>query len=420
HVAMDPTSGSDRVLGGAQDNGSVITGLDWGVTDVDQTAAFTLPRGGDGAAVAFGALPSNEFIFFFASQGGTLNRFDSATASYDFGSAPFFTLAPSGSSSQFVTYYYLDQDNPNAIYYAGLSILYLSDDAQNVNRNTWTNVGALPISQNLRTFATTPGAYNPSTSNLFIGGQNGGLFRVPDPQNIVSLNVAAENITPSGASTDSGSIVSGIAIHPTNPDIMLVVYANYGIDNIFITSNATDANPTWTLVERNLSSHSIRSAAITEVDGNITYFVGTARGLYSSADPSTIDWSLEGVDEIGLAVVSQLVYRHADAKLLVGTHGNGMFETTVGAALSIDEFANADVDIKIYPNPTIDKLTLLAKNSINVSAVPFEIYNLTGSLVKTGVTSFEGELSTADLSAGMYLLRLEAEDNPMSLKFVKK
>ncbi|MEM1001627.1 MAG: hypothetical protein AAGH46_03140, partial [Bacteroidota bacterium] len=171
HVAMDPTSGSDRVLGGAQDNGSVITGLDWGATDVDQTNAFTLPFGGDGAAVAFGPQPADEFIFFFASQFGNLYRFDS-TSGYDSGG--LFGLQPNVSSSQFVTYFYLDTDNPNALYYAGNNILYLTTDAVNVSRFSWTNVGALPISQNLRTFATTPGAYNPSTSNLFIGGQNGG------------------------------------------------------------------------------------------------------------------------------------------------------------------------------------------------------------------------------------------------------
>ena len=142
-----------------------------------------------------------------------------------------------------------------------------------------------------------------------IGGANGDVYRLDDPQNKSDLSTA---VTMSLPGSTSGTYVSGISIHPTNPDIAMVVLANYGVTSIYISSNARSGVPSWTLAERNLSSHSIRSAAIAEVGAETIYFVGTARGLYSSADPLNVDWDLEGVNEIGLAVVSGLVYRPSD------------------------------------------------------------------------------------------------------------
>ncbi|EAR13481.1 hypothetical protein PI23P_03267 [Polaribacter irgensii 23-P] len=48
------------------------------------------------------------------------------------------------------------------------------------------------------------------------------------------------------------------------------------------------------MVERNLSAHSIRSAAIIQVGSQTVYLVGTARGLFSSSDPTSKDWEMEG------------------------------------------------------------------------------------------------------------------------------
>ena len=42
---------------------------------------------------------------------------------------------------------------------------------------------------------------------------------------------------------------------------------------------------------------------------------------------------------MGLAVISSLDYRPADNKLIIGTHGNGMFETTVENTLSVNSYS---------------------------------------------------------------------------------
>jgi photosystem II stability/assembly factor-like uncharacterized protein len=419
HIAMNPTPGSNGVLGGTQDNGTPVGGTDYssigtgvfgqifpGANQTEMERAF----GGDGVAVGYAPRDNNtHYQLYLGSQNGNAAYLDSRTG--------YTTITPSGSSSQFVTYFYLDPDNTNALYYAGLNTLYLTNDAENVTIGSWTNAGTLPTNEFLRTFATTPGTYNPATSNLFIGGSNGGLFRVPDPQNITDLS-GAVNITPPTASTANGAVVSGIAIHPTNPDLMLVVYANYGIENIFWTDNATAATPTWTNVERNLDRHSIRSAAITEVNGEINYFVGTARGLYSSTNPLANDWTLEGPDDIGLAVVSGLVYRHADGKLLVGTHGNGMFETTV-QSLSTNEFTLSENAVKLYPNPATATVTVLKGPEGKFASADYKIFNLTGALVQEGTSNLQGEIDVRPLATGSYILNIDDGTAPVSIRFMK-
>ena len=402
HVALDPQSGSNIVIGGAQDNGTTRGGTDAGLADnTTMQSVFS----GDGVAVAIGRLSTlTNYQLYVGAQQGIFYRDNNG----------YTDIAPANSNSQFVTYFYLDPDNNNNLYYAGNQTLYKTNSATTVTPTTWTNAGTLNTNENLRTFATTRGTYSAASSYMLIGGNNGSVFRFDDPANTASLS-AAVNITPSTSS--SGSIVSGLAIHPTNPDIVLAVYANYGINSIFLTTNATAASPTWTLVEKNLPAHSIRSAAITTVGTEIIYFVGTARGLYSNSDPVNNNWDLEGANTIGLAVVSSLAYRPSDKKLLIGTHGNGMFETTVEGSLSTKNF-NKNTDLYSFPTPTLDVLNFRSSTIDFSKEIAYEIYSLTGKSVLKGTLNNK-KIDVSRLNSGIHFVNLRAANTNHTLKFIK-
>lgn len=409
HVALDP-DGSNIVFGGAQDNGTTIGGTDAGLPDDTTMSTYF---GGDGVAVGIAQRNSgaNIQLYYGTQNGNARTNFPG-----------FRSIRPSGSVSQFVTYFYLDPANTNALYYAGGTTLYRTNDAINVtttvdNAGNWSNLGALPVSQNLRTFATSPGAYT-SSSYLLVGGQNGRIFRVDDPQNVTDLTGAVD-ITPSGASTTNGSVVSAFGIHPTNPDIVIAGYANYGINSIYVTSDATSATPTWTLVERNLSAHSIRSAAIAEVGGEVIYFVGTARGLYTSNDPENNDWDLEGEDVLGFALVSGLVYRASDNTLLIGTHGNGMYQATVENTLSINDPDFPVSDISVYPNPTTEILNFKLNVTVNLQDLAYEVFNVSGQKVMDG-TMTNNSINVSQLNNGLYFVKLITDNGDKTIKFIKE
>ena len=407
HVALDPTTGSNFVFGGTQDNGTTYGGTDSGLSDNTSMARLW---GGDGVAVGIGTI-SSRLQLYFGSQNGNIHAYDDG---YRADIKP--TGSPTGEDALFITYFYLDPDNNDYLYYAGKPTLYKTATATTVVADTWDNAGTLSTNENLRTFATTRGAYDAASSYMLLGGESGGIFRFDDPVNTANLN-AAVNITPNIATTSGGTVVSGLAIHPTNKDIVLAVYANYGINSIFLTTNATAANPDWTLVEQNLSAHSIRSAAVTTVGNEIIYFVGTARGLYSNSDPVNDDWVLEGPNTIGLAVVSSLVYRPSDNTLLIGTHGNGMFETTVQGTLSTNDFTKT-TDVYVYPNPTQDVLNFRSTTLDFSATVTYEIYNLTGKRILNGTLNNQ-KIDVRPLNSGVYFVNLNVGNTTQSLKFIK-
>lgn len=199
----------------------------------------------------------------------------------------------------------------------------------------------------------------------------------------------------------------------------MAVYGNYGINNIFITKNATSDTPTWSLVENILNAHSIRSAAIVALQNEDIYYVGTGRGLYASSDPINNDWEIEGANEIGLAVVSGLVLRPSDNKLLIGTHGNGMFETTVSGTLSLIENNSSAAELILYPNPAVSELNIKFSSSHVNEKMAYEILDITGKRALTGFIE-NNKVDVASLNPGIYIFSIHINDENKFSKFIKE
>ncbi len=414
HVAIDPQSGSDFVLGGLQDNGTNRGGTVAGESNLtEQTRVFS----GDGVAVAISRDNANVPTFVGVQNGPIYRR--NKDLNPQFGTE----ITPDGSDSQFVTYFFLDPDNNKTLYYAGNDRVYRTNDATNVTSSTdWDDLGATStitdggISGEFpQVFSTTWGAYNAATSYLLIGTDNGNIYRLDDPQNATNISGAVE-ITPPTATTSNGTYVSGLAIHPTNRNIVLATYSNYGVNSIFLTTNATNSNPTWTLVESGIPSHSIRSAAIVEAGSETVYFVGTGRGLYSNSDPVNNNWTLESPNQIGLALVRSLAYRPADDHLLIGTHGNGMYEATITGTLSVDNVKDISTEVSIYPNPVNSNLNI--KSSFDLDTFDYSIINISGQSVIKG-TGTNNLIDVSKLTAGVYFVTIKNGINMTMKKFVK-
>ncbi|KAA1247290.1 T9SS type A sorting domain-containing protein [Aquimarina sp. RZ0] len=405
HVATDPDASSNIVIGGAQDNGTTAGGF----PDSPDLTTMGTVAGGDGVAVAV-SRDDACVPFFLGVQNGVIFRDCPVGAE----------ITPDGSSSQFVTYFYLDPSNNNALYYAGQADLYRTTESSTVTTTTWTNLGDFGgISGNagetIRQMAATWGTYDASSSYLLIGGNQGSLLRLNDPQNAIRFFFAT-NITPPGAT----GTVSGIAVHPTNNDIAMVTYSNYGITNIYVTTNATAATPSWTVAERNLDTFSIRSAAITEVDGETRYFVGTARGLYSSIDPVNEDWVIEAPNQVGFALVSALAYKPSNDKLLVGTHGNGMYEATITpTTLSVDESNSTDTGFVAYPIPTSDVINIVLEDSFTSGDLEYTIFGINGRQIKSEVLNDQKQIAVNDLAKGSYILQLSSANKNKAIIFTK-
>ena len=80
----------------------------------------------------------------------------------------------------------------------------------------------------------------------------------------------------------------------------------------------------------------------------------------------------------------------------------------------------AQVEIKIYPNPTTEKITMEIVNMQNLSTGVFKLYSLTGQLLQERpVYSTATEVSLAGFAKGTYILKVHINDRAEEWKIIK-
>jgi hypothetical protein len=263
--------------------------------------------------------------------------------------------------------------------------------------------------------ATSRGPYN-TNSHLFIGTDQGRVYRLRDPQG-ATATATADLITPTGMTP--GSVVSDIAVNPRNHDTVMVVASNYGISSIFWTGNATSTTPTWQVVEGNLTVPSVRSCAIVAKRSGVEYYAGTSVGLFSatSLNGSATQWAREVGGPMTTAIVNSLAYRWQDNTLVVGTHGNGMFVANIGDAVNLPTSVNEPV--RDDPNFIGSAYPTMARNVVNyrtgkmtgVRKVRIRVTSLSGQVLIDREEPYRsGSVDVGRLTKGMYILTITSSD----------
>ena len=339
YVTLDPRNANSKVLGGAQDNGST---RNIGGSGSD----FELAWSGDGVSVGLSNVIGGNTFEYVGSQAGDIARRNSASPLL---SGTNIRPAAATDNGLFVTLFLLDPDNTETLYYASDSSLYRNTSASTATTANWTAMTGIPATivdggppkTQITSLAVTRGTYNPATASLFIGTNEGRIYRLDDPAN------AAAATAPVNISTGlpAGAYMSSISVNPRNDDTVLVTFSNYGINNVWWTGNANAASPTWLNVEGGLTVPSYRSSAIAVTNAGVEYFVGTSVGLYragtiNSASPGTTSWTQEGPSDIGNALTSSIALRPVDNRLLIGTHGHGMWATNLSLAITPVNFSS--------------------------------------------------------------------------------
>ncbi|MDC1324819.1 T9SS type A sorting domain-containing protein, partial [Flavobacteriaceae bacterium] len=84
--------------------------------------------------------------------------------------------------------------------------------------------------------------------------------------------------------------------------------------------------------------------------------------------------------------------------------------------LSVDELAA--LQLKIYPNPVQDELTIELQNKAPLSA--YVIYDISGKSVMTSTLNPTNRIQVSGLSKGLYFIKVKAANTEMIGKFIKK
>jgi len=125
--------------------------------------------------------------------------------------------------------------------------------------------------------------------------------------------------------------------------------------------------------------------------------------------------------------VEFLTYRPNDGLLIVGTHGNGIYQTnisSVGDVLALDDKQNNLNEITLYPNPTTGKLTLSFTTQKSTNAT-WTLYNELGKKIKIDKQKLiagnnQINLDLKKLKKGVYFVSLEIDGRLVTKQIVKQ
>ena len=285
-----------RVVGGTQDNGTLVTrdAIEWDtVMDGDAMTTLHLPNEPN---VIITAGPRGAFMRIELSENRFARRLQTGLVLTE----PCEWVAP----------LVIDPDVPRTLY-TGRQRVYRSDNSG----DAWRPISP-PLSNTVSALAISPA----DASIIWAGGSYGDLI----------------------VSTDAGStwrsaltaplpqqFVSSIACSPRDPSTAYVSYASYGTSHVW---KSTDMGATWLSVWEHMPDAPVNALCIHPDDHDVVY-AATDIGVYTSRDGGRT-WSAHGK---GLPR-SPVVDLKLDATLGIlraATHGRGIWELPLSGDVAV-------------------------------------------------------------------------------------
>lgn len=149
--------------------------------------------------------------------------------------------------------------------------------------------------------------------------------------------------------------------------------------------------------------------------GNYTHQIWDfGDGNYSYAHDPTHDFDEVGIHEIALSIGNQTdsntttIAINFESQML-------MYSVCTPNGMTLNIKQNIENEIKVYPNPTTDKLIIETDSNSEIN-----IYNSIGVLVKnTNITAKNNFLNVSNLPEGIYFINIKSKTNIINMSFVK-
>lgn len=413
-ISISPDEGDDALVGGLQDNGSYAKSISI------ENPPWNRVLGGDGAYCS--TTPGNLF-WYVSFQESQIFRI---TLNDEFRLTSFAQVDPIGGEDYlFINPFVLDPNNYNRMYLAGGEVLWRNDNLSQVKsgvqESTSTNWTELNVTRQVNTQITALDISTNPQHIVYYGNSVGEIFKVSNANELTATSTMILS--------SLGAYPACVSVDPVDAENVMVIYSNYNVPSIFFSN---DGGNIFTDVGGNLEENtdgtgngpSIRWGEIIPMaDGSYQYYLGTSVGLYSTdlLDGTNTQWVREGNDIIGNSVVKMMDYRSSDGRLVIATHGNGVFETKISGTLEVIKESSLKESLsvnEIFPNPFNGQNPVKIDFDIpELGAVRIDILNNLGQHVKTllyatqfpgnNFASWDGTNSQGDLvKDGMYHYRM--------------
>ena len=425
-ISIAPESGSNKLAGGFQDNGSFMT------VSGSLPVAWTELSSGDGCFIEIAPAADNRV--YPSYQNGGLYRKNYNPEDSIIEIKPYLSKKP-----LFVNPFALDKNNSSIMYFAGGR----TTDSTGIWRNTnvkladtssgWSYIAGTSFGNSDAQVSAIGVSKANSTYVVYYGTTKGNIKRI-DNSNTATPVVSAylEDTTYMPKAN-----ISCIAVDPTNSAKVIAVYSNYNVMSVWYTTNS-GAN--WANQEGNLygtNGPSIRWAEIFYVSGIMHVVLSTSTGIYytSNIDGINTVWTQEGVNSIGNVVCVMSQFRDSDKTLVIATHGRGAFQSQVTVPISVGQIStevpSAYSLSQNYPNPfnptTVIRFGIPSFEGYaqrGVGMVQLKIFDITGREIATLINeklapgTYSVTWNASNFATGVYFYKLTTDTYTSTKKMV--
>ncbi|MFN4300095.1 MAG: VPS10 domain-containing protein [Thermaurantimonas sp.] len=204
--------------------------------------------------------------------------------------------------------------------------------------------------------------------------------------------------------------ISSIAIHPNNPDHVVITYSSFAANTkVFRT---LDGGATWTNISQNLPNLQAWTVIFQEHNPLNAMYLGMGIGVYYR-DSTMNQWEpyFEGLPNVP---VRELEINYNNGKLYAATYGRGIWMSDLKwFNFSVDD-QKKPTFLDVYPNPFTDVLNVRT-NSTGV----LELFDISGrKLFESRVEEALTTLRPGQLTSGMYLLKFTDRSGKVEVKKV--
>lgn len=277
-------------------------------------------------------------------------------------------------------------------------------------------------------------------SSIFDGntaGRNGGAMKISNTSYSITNSLIINNVA-NGDGLGGGFYVEG-SVAPTDLTLINSTVANnqgsttdgiYSKFSDYVTLNlgntilangvrnfaSDNANITINTLQGNVISDNTLAFALTHTTDK--HIVNP-----SFRDPFNNDFRLNNgspAHDIGNASIAPVL--DLDGLDRIGQPDAGAFEYRFAVSTE-NEPITLDIDIKAYPNPTVDKLTLDIENE-HSGEITFQMVDATGKLIRTWSAqknghSYQEAIHVKELTSGLYQIIISQENERNIVRFIK-
>ncbi len=270
--------------GGFQDNGT------W-MTLTGEADKFVELTGGDGGFCAID--PNDRLHLYTSSQRMRINRFKSPTGWMQ-------NIGPNETGPRpWMAFIALDPSNTKRVFVTSQRVWRTKNNA-----SSWSDV-----SGNLDgSFISCVEISRANTNCIYVGTENGGIFRSSDGGDTWSGNISSSALP--------GRTVTRLRTPADDEDVIYATVANFGSSHLF---RSVDGGDTWQDVDSGNLPDAPLHAIVIPSDDSESLFVGGDAGVFVSRDAGD-SWSNLSLN-LPTVMIVDLVLHEATDKLIAATYG---------------------------------------------------------------------------------------------------